>query len=324
MKISVFFKKYVKFAVLNPDFEDVRKEVEHIAKIFDESEHVIHKGRNTLKIVLLGSYEVVIKKFSVPNFFNQFIYSTFRKSKAERSFRNSLEILDRGFVAPTPIAFIEERQWGRLKDSYYISTYEKEYQSIRPFMDGLLQNNDLLQAFAEFTSQLHISGILHKDYSPGNILWKQNMPDTTYSFCLVDVNRMSIYSYDKEYYKNLARLSTKRDITTFLAENYAHYTHNDKNVVIPLVNEYSDNFFLKKTYKYSIRNLHRKPHIVHLKGIWDLSCYFLFLRLRQTKILPERINEKLLRREVVIYNHYIRKNDISDVLVHRYNYNHAK
>jgi len=64
------------------DFEDVRKEVEHIAKIFDESEHVIHKGRNTLEIVLLGSLEVMIKRFSAPTFFNQ-------ESAKETTYRTS-------------------------------------------------------------------------------------------------------------------------------------------------------------------------------------------------------------------------------------------
>lgn len=324
MKISIFFKKSNVNTVLNSDFEYIRNEVEHISKIFDDSERVIHQGRNTLKVISVGSLEMVVKKFSIPNIFNQFIYSTFRQSKAERSFYNSLEIIHRGFIAPIPIAYIEERKWGLLKDSYFLSVYEKEFKSIRPYMDGKLQNEELLQSFAKFTSQLHVSGILHEDYSPGNILWKQDQNDKTFSFCLVDVNRMTISDYDKEYYKNLARLSTEREITTILAKNYADYTHNDKNVVIPLVNKYSDDFFLKKTYKYSIRNVHKKPHKARFKAIWDLSLYFVFRAIRKTKILPEKINKILFKKEADIYNCYIRKNDKRKVLNYRYNSTKAK
>lgn len=70
------------------------------------------------------------------------------------------------------------------------STYAKDYRSIRPYLDGTLQNSALLKAFAKYTSQLHMRGIVHKDYSPGNILWKYNEVSGEYSFYIVDVNKM--------------------------------------------------------------------------------------------------------------------------------------
>lgn len=45
-----------------------------------------------------------------------------------------------------------------------------------------------MTAFAEFTARLHEAGILHLDYSPGNILYDKIGEE--YHFSLVDINRM--------------------------------------------------------------------------------------------------------------------------------------
>ena len=59
-------------------------------------------------------------------------------------------------------------------------------------MGGKVEGNeDRLLAFARYTAALHQAGILHLDYSPGNILIHHNEIDG-YSFSLVDVNRMQL------------------------------------------------------------------------------------------------------------------------------------
>lgn len=47
-----------------------------------------------------------------------------------------------------------------------------------------------MTAFAEFTARLHEAGILHLDYSPGNILYDKIGEE--YHFSLVDINRMHL------------------------------------------------------------------------------------------------------------------------------------
>ena len=51
-----------------------------------------------------------------------------------------------------------------------------------------------MTAFAEFTARLHEAGILHLDYSPGNILYDKIGEE--YHFSLVDINRMHFGEVD--------------------------------------------------------------------------------------------------------------------------------
>ena len=88
---------------------------------------------------------------------------------------------------------IEQFQSGLLSHSYYICCYDGG-ETVRSLMDGKVEGNeDKLSAFARYTAALHQAGILHLDYSPGNILIHQNDADE-YSFSLVDVNRMQLLS----------------------------------------------------------------------------------------------------------------------------------
>nr|WP_286848985.1 lipopolysaccharide kinase InaA family protein [Proteiniphilum sp. UBA5218] len=320
MILLSFVKKHHVNILINPKYEHLRRDIETISENFNKKGKIIYKGRNILKKMRLGSEKVVVKKFSVPNFINQFIYSTFRQSKAARSYYNSAEIINRGFISPTPVAYIEERRWGRLKDSYYICIYAEDYNSIRPYLDGTLQNNALLKAFAEYTSQLHLRGIIHKDYSPGNILWKYSEESHNYLFCLVDVNRMNIHSFNDEYFKNLERLSPLRDITTIIAVNYAQYSHIDKEEAIQSVNNYSDSFYLKKTYKYTLKELPKKSFKSRRKNVRALFLYFVYRRLRQLKIVSQKQKEILKEKEINIYDKYLREKDTREVLPFRYNY----
>ena len=45
------------------------------------------------------------------------------------------------------------------------------------------------EALGRFAASMHEKGILHKDFTPGNILWLKD--NTGYHFMLVDINRMS-------------------------------------------------------------------------------------------------------------------------------------
>ena len=69
---------------------------------------------------------------------------------------------------------IEQFQKGLLTNSYYVCSYENG-ETVRYLMDGKVEGNeDKLLAFARYTFALHQAGILHLDYSPGNILIHQN------------------------------------------------------------------------------------------------------------------------------------------------------
>ena len=77
-------------------------------------------------------------------------------------------------------------------------------------------------AFARYTAALHQAGILHLDYSPGNILIHQNEANE-YSFSLVDVNRMQLLSdIDCDMVcRNMCRLCISREVLTYIMTEYA-------------------------------------------------------------------------------------------------------
>ena len=82
---------------------------------------VIYKARNTVYRLNVGGTDLVIKAFRVPNIINSLVYTHLRKSKAMRSYMNAKRLQELGFHTPTPIAYGEVREDGRLRQSYYIS-----------------------------------------------------------------------------------------------------------------------------------------------------------------------------------------------------------
>ncbi len=131
---------------------------------------------------------------------------------------------------------------------------------------------------------------------------------------------MNMHSFNDEYFKNLERLSPLRDITTLIAVNYAHYSHIDKEEAIQSVNNYSDSFYLKKTYKYTLKELPKKPFKSRRKNIRALFLYFVYRRLRQLKSVSQKQKEILKEKEINIYDKYLREKDIREVLPFRHNY----
>ena len=93
-------------------------------------------------------------------------------------------------------------------------------------------NEDKLSAFARYTAALHQAGILHLDYSPGNILIHQNETNE-YSFSLVDVNRMQLLSdIDCDMVcRNMCRLYFLREVIDLHQTEYASLRGWDESTV---------------------------------------------------------------------------------------------
>jgi serine/threonine protein kinase len=324
-----FFKRHTIKTVIAPEYETNRDMLEFVDKIqerFNGEGELIFHGRNTLKRFELKNDDIIVKKFAKPNFINSIVYAAFRKSKAERSYINSREIIERGFRSPTPIAYIEEYKYGKLSDSYYICEYLKKSNSMRPYLDGIEKNDALLMAFSRYTAELHCEGILHKDYSPGNILWEYDENSNAYAFYLVDTNRMKFVEYnDKKYLKNLSRLSFSSQVSTFIAKEYVAYMRTVKHMpmtskTVETINEYADCFFLRKTYKYALRNILKQPFLLRIKGLWDTGRFFICKNLKLCKKLSKRIADTLFSVENNIYIRYIYQYDTRKVLIRRCNY----
>ena len=84
----------------------------------------IYRGRNTLyETTCSNGRRLCIKHFQKAKFPNSYIYTTFRHSKARRSFDNANQLLSRGFLTPRPIAWSEQRKGLKLCESSYICDY---------------------------------------------------------------------------------------------------------------------------------------------------------------------------------------------------------
>ena len=187
---------------------------------------IIYKGRNRVYALKLSDgSEVNIKAFKIPRGLNPYIYTLFRKSKARRSYENSQQLIKLGINAPEPLAYIEIRNGIRLGRSYYICR-QIESQNVRDW-DKKPDCEALLQALAEEIVKLHEAGVLHKDFSPGNVLYTGNQNDG-YTFYYIDLNRMS---FDVRSHKKLMRMfraiSLDPEQTAHLARLYGKAAGKD-------------------------------------------------------------------------------------------------
>ncbi len=236
---------------LNNSHENFKTFLLDIKSYFDKNQNTIHKARNELKIISHENIDVVVKSFRVPNIINQIAYSFFRASKAKKSYLYSLKIKN---FTPTPIGYIEFYEFGLLKQSYFVSEkFDYDFTIREPLLDAGFKNRDeVFRAFARFTLELHNNDIFHNDYSPGNILIKEQ--DGEYIFKIVDINRMKFFELNQtQRAKNFAKLWASDEILTIMAQEYQkHYRCGDD--------------FTKAVLYYSNKNKKIKNFKKRLKG----------------------------------------------------------
>jgi serine/threonine protein kinase len=229
--------------ILHPKFESLRSFVENLPDTFSTSGEVIYEGRNCLKKFSIHNEEFIVKSFKKPHIINRIAYTFFRKSKAVRSYEHSLELLQAGIATPEPVAYIEIKTGGLLDRSFFINRYENSYKHIRNQMTGDDIPDGFIPAFAVFISQMHNNGILHKDLSPGNVLFKKI--GSEFSFMVVDINRMQFkenLTFD-ERCENFCRLTRNDDILSAIADAYTDFNNMHTAKTKEAILRYNKKFF---------------------------------------------------------------------------------
>ncbi len=240
--------------VINSKYQSLAVFIENIESYFESSEDILYDQRNLIKGVSYQGQDYVVKKFKIPNVINRIVYRYFRPSKAKRSYDYSLKIGEG--ICPEPIAYIEDRVRGLLGKSYYISRRYSYDFTIRPV---LLDNNfekvlrdQVLTSFADFTFSLHEKGILHRDYSYGNILIKHQQGQ--FEFNIIDVNRMQFRMLSlNDRLENFARLSADDDAMQVIMTRYAKLVNKPVNQLLPVANAFRDEFMRKRKLKKKLR-----------------------------------------------------------------------
>lgn len=182
---------------------------------------VIYKGRNELREFNCKGLNLVVKSFRKPNLVNQIVYGLFRSSKAERSYEYADMLLKSGIGSPYPVAYYTERTGLFFTRSYYVSLKSEcpytYYDLVKTDFPGQEQ---ILRAIARTTAAMHEHGYLHKDYSRGNILFKET--DGGVKVEIIDLNRIRFMEIGMEVgCKNFERLPGTQKMFTVLADEYA-------------------------------------------------------------------------------------------------------
>jgi len=222
-----------------------------IKSYFKKNDNSIHKARNELKIITYENIDIVVKSFKVPNLLRRIFYTYFRDTKAKKSYDNSIKI---GDFTPKPIGYIEFFKGELLDESYFIAKkFDYDFTIREPLLDKNFANREVIfKAFAFFTYQLHESNIFHNDYSPGNILIKED--EIGYIFKIVDINRMKFLELSSDMRaKNFEKLWADDEDLKIMAEAYCQSYHCDDN-------------FSQRVLYYSNKNKKIKNFKKRLKG----------------------------------------------------------
>lgn len=185
----------VKTCTINPKYLSLKEFIDSVPFEFATSGDIIYKGRNELRRFDIGGFSIVVKSFKVPHFINKIAYSYFRKSKAQRSYEYGLKLLDLGVETPEPIAYIEMEEFGFIKSSYYVCL-ASDYMTFRDIHDQKLEDKlDIVRGVGSFAAYIQKKGIIHKDFTQGNILFKKCV-NGEILFALIDINRLTFSNID--------------------------------------------------------------------------------------------------------------------------------
>lgn len=215
----------------------LREYIESLPGRIDSEGETVHDGRNLIKVFTTADgLRLNVKRYHAPRLLNAVVYSTgLRKPKGLRAYEYPARLIAAGIETPEAVAYIEERCCGLLGKSYFVSVQcpyrHRFYEVLDMPSDEYLP---LAESFARFTASMHKAGMLHRDYSPGNILWTRD--GGVYRFSIVDINRMFFGNVSVEAgCANFARLWGTKAFFTAIARIYAKERGTDEKKCIDAV-----------------------------------------------------------------------------------------
>jgi len=197
--------------------------VEQLPNLFEQSGTILYNARNQIRLIVgPDGQDYVVKRFHKPALMNRLVYSLVRPPKAKRAYDNAICLLQRGIRTPQPVAYMLCGR-GLIGESYLVTRKAEETEMLYRWGDGVTAGReDAMRAFGRYSGEMHEAGVLHLDYSPGNILYAQEQ------YTIVDINRMRWGKVSiRRGCRNLARLWGGKAMYRLIAEGYAQVRHAD-------------------------------------------------------------------------------------------------
>lgn len=221
-------------------FADMRTFVHSLPELFARGEgEVIYAGRNELRRFDVDGRQVVVKSFAIPNIINQIAYGSLRSSKAQRSCEYARLLLDKGIESPQPVGYTTVRQGLFFRQSYYACLLSTLPYSYIDLMNARLpEADDYLLAIGRTAARLHDEGMIHKDFSRGNILLGKDGQGRVHVE-IIDLNRIRFHKISlEEGCRNFERLPASAHMHRLLAQSYAEARGFDVDTCYRLMRQY--------------------------------------------------------------------------------------
>lgn len=249
-----------KTVLYNNRYTALRLFVEQLPLRFNDEGTLVQDRRNTIKMFVCNDgTELIVKRYHLPRNINRLVYSLgIRKPKGERAYLYVERLLKKGIESPTPIAYIEEREWGLLGYSYLVSLkcpyehrmYELGYATAETY-------EPFAQAFGEYCARLHEADILHRDFTPGNVLWSKDGKGM-YHFAIVDINQMEFGKVSfKKGCQNICKFWGPKRMIQLIARAYGKARGGDPEI--------SERLVMEARHRFWLRHQRKRPNSISFK-----------------------------------------------------------
>jgi serine/threonine protein kinase len=187
---------------------------------------ILLDGRNRVAAVKIAPAgrppaEIVVKSFGARGLSR--LKTLIQPSKAAKAWRGAVALIESGFRTAAPIAYLERRSGGFVRESYFVAEHLPGGREIRFLFRELppVELESLLAALAGELVRVHAAGLLHRDLSDGNILVEND--GGAFRFFFLDTNRVRRRARlgSMARAKNLVRLGVPPGLRAHFLECYA-------------------------------------------------------------------------------------------------------
>lgn len=253
---------------IHPQYEHLRTFVEHLPDCFDREGELLFRGRNTIKAFTVADAQgetmtLVVKRYKRPNFVQKIAYSFFCDTKAKRAYEHAHVLGRRGFLTPTPYAYVETRRRGLVDYCYFVSDVDRAHPIAERLNDVEAFDKTLATDFAHFAARLHEKGIIDVDLNSTNVLFHPR-EDGHYCFSLIDINRMKVYAEGTRpprtvCMENLTRFTGRMDLFAYVAAAYVEarqWPHRAVETLVATKRRHDQRWRRRKRFLHCLK--HRK------------------------------------------------------------------